>query len=150
VIYRVVLAVVLASALVAVVLPPMDDARREWAATFFTVQVDSIERTADALIATDEPTDGIGARRVVTLRLPARHLTNAGVECVTFAPVAAGDYGRVSWRVHGGRTSSRSLSVPLATTDDEPLVLDEPGHHRLVLALAGRPGAPVVVVRQLK
>lgn len=149
-IYRVVLAVVLASALVAVALPPLDDARRERAATVVTDQVESIERTADALVSTDEPTDGVGARRVVTLRVPARQWTSAGVERVSFAPVGTGDHGRVSWRVHGGRTSSRSLSVPLTTADDEPLVLDEPGHHRLVLALAGRPGAPVVVVRQLK
>jgi len=151
VIYRTVLAVLLATALLAVSLPALDDARQERAATAVATDIDALQRAAGDLLAADDPTDGAGARRVFTFRLPARQWTNAGIEQVTITPRADGTPASVSWRVDGDRTMSRPLpGLPLQTPTGAPLRLQSQGRHRLVLALSGTPGSPVVTVRRLK
>lgn len=150
-IYRAVLAVVLATALLGVALPPLDDARSDRAAAAVADQTTELERVVEELVATDDPTGEDGARRIVELRVPARHWTSAGVERVAIRPTGADGTASVSWRVRGGRTRDRSLPGQTVATDDgEPLVLRETGPHRLVLTLDGQPGAPVVTVRRLK
>lgn len=150
-IYRTVLAVVLAAALVGVALQPLDTARRDRASATVTEQVERIERAADTLAATDDPTAGAGARRIVSVRVPARHWTNAGVELVAISPGTDDRPASVAWQVRGGRSGSRVLSGPtVRIADGEPLVLRTAGTHRLVLGLDGEPGSPVVTVRRLK
>lgn len=150
-IVRLVLAVALATALVASALVPLDDARRERGAAVVADQASAIERRAATLLERDDPTEGAGARRIVTLDLPARSWTSARVDRLTLRPGTDATRPRITWRVVGGRTHTRRLpNVPLATEDGTPLVVRGPGLHRLTLSLDGRPGAPVVTVRRLK
>lgn len=148
---RAVLAVLLASALLGATLPALDDARRERASVTVAEQTQTIERTARRLARTDDPTGDAGARRVVTLSLPASDWTTAAVETLSIGPASGDAGGRIRWHVRGGSTHEAMLSVPQFRTDDGgPLVLNGTGHHRLVLALDGRPGDPVVTIRRLK
>ena len=150
-IYRTVLAVLLATALLAVTLPPLDDARRERGATAVATDLEAVERAANDLVATDNPTTDAGARRVVTVRLPASRWTSAGVDRITITPSTADAPARVSWQVHRGRTATRRLpGLRLETATGGPLRLRETGRHRLVLVLSGTPESPVVTVRRLK
>jgi len=151
VIVRTVLAVVLATALLGVTLPALDDARRERASVTVTDQVDAIERTATRLHQTDDPTVGAGARRIVTMSLPASDWTTAGVDRFAIRPGSGDSSGTAVWHVDGGTTHTRALDAPrIGTGDGQPLVLDTAGHHRLVLALDDRSGTAVVTVRRLK
>ncbi|ACV49163.1 MULTISPECIES: DUF7311 family protein [Halomicrobium] len=150
-IYRVVLAVVLATALVAATLGPIDDARRQRTSAMVSDQASEIERVADTLLETDDPLDGPGARRVVTLRVPTRTWTSGGVERVSLRPPTDQAPARLSWLLTDGQPRTRQLpGVPLRTPDGGPVVLRRGGRHRLVLSLDGRPGAPVLTVRRLK
>lgn len=150
-IYRAVLAVLLASALLGATLPALDDARRERASMTVAEQAETLERTARRLARTDDPTADAGARRIVTLSLPASDRTTAAVDRLSVGPASGDAGGRIRWHVRGGSTHEAMLSGPrLGTTDGEPLALDGPGRHRLVLALDGRPDSPVVTVRRLK
>lgn len=150
-IYRAVLAVVLATALLGVALPPLDDARADRATAVVADQVAEIERVGTTLVATDDPVGDSGARRLVSFRIPARHWTSAGVDRVTIRPTDADAPASVSWRVRGVESNKRVLpGLAVATDDGEPLVLREAGQQQLVLALDGEPGSPVVTIRQLK
>ncbi|MBO4246856.1 ABC transporter [Halomicrobium sp. IBSBa] len=150
-IYRVVLAVVLATALVAATLGPIDDARRQRASATVSDQASDLERAADTLLETDDPIAGPGARRVVTLRVPPRTWTSGGVERVSLRPSTDQTPARLSWLLTGGQPRTRQLlGVPLRTADGSPVVLRRSGPHRLVISLDGRPGVPVLTVRRLK
>lgn len=144
---RVVLAVVLATALLAASLPAIDEARRDHTETTVGTELRTVERVATSLLATDDPTED-GARRVLTVRLPARSWSDAGVDAVTIGQSRAGNGGRFTWSARGGRQRIRRLpDVPLRTDDGDALTLESSGRHRLVLSLDGNRTAPVVTVR---
>lgn len=149
-IVRTVLAVVLAAALVGASLPAIDDARRDHADAAVRDDIDRFERAANGLLATDDPVDvQRGARRVVTLRLPARSWRDVGVEAVAFESAEDGRGARVTWRLRGGLRHVRRLpGVPLRTAGESPLVAEAAGRNRLILSLDGSPGEPVVTVRR--
>jgi len=79
---RVVLAVVLTTALLGASLPAIDEARRDHTETTVGTELRAIERVATDLLNTDDPTED-GARRVIEIRLPARSWSDAGVDAVT-------------------------------------------------------------------
>lgn len=150
-IYRVVLAVALATALVAATMPALADARRERASAVVADQAESLERIGKRLVATEDPVETAGARRLVAFRLPARQWSSARVDRVAIRPARDDGPARIDLRVAGGRTGTHAmLGVPLGTPDGRPLVLRTTGRHRLVLSLDGRRGAPRVTVRRLK
>lgn len=145
---RVVLAVVLATALIGVSLPAIDDARRDHTETVVRAELTQVERAATDLLQTDDPADD-GARRVVTVRFPTKSWTDAGVDDVTMAASQDGSGGRFTWTVEGGPERVRPVpEIPLRTADGDPLRLAESGRHRLVLTLDGNRTAPVVTVRR--
>lgn len=149
-IYRAVLAVLLATALLGATLPALDDARRERASATVAEQAETVERTARRLARTDDPTGDAGARRVLTLSLPASDWTTAAVENLSIGPASGDAGGRIRWHVDGSTHEAVLSGPPLRTDDGAPLVLNRTGHHRLVLALDGDPARPVVTVRRLK
>lgn len=143
---RVVAAVVLAAALVAASLPAVGDARADRTAARLDSATVRIQDAARSLLATDEAVVGErGARRVVTVRLPARSLTSAGVtafdlDCRRRCTVTA--------RLAGGTVHRRTLGdLPLRTRPGG-LRLGRPGVHHLVLELRLVGGRAVVVVRR--
>lgn len=146
---RVVVAVVLTTALLGVSFPAIDDARRDHSETAVRAELDAVERAATDLLATDDPAAD-GARRIVVLQLPTRSWTDAGTEEVTIGAARNGSGGRVTWLVDDDSTRRvRYLpDVPIRTdTDARALTLTESGRHRLVLALEGDATDPVVTVR---
>lgn len=150
-IYRTVVAVVLAGALVSAALPGIEDARRERTAAMVADDVDDLVRTARVLVENDDPIPGAGARRHVQIRLPPRSTTSAAVEAITIRPRTPGRPAAVRWVVADGRTGRRSIpDLPLATPNETPLELAGTGRHRLVLTLDGTAGDPLVTVRRFK
>lgn len=147
--YRAVLAVVLATALVGATLPALGDARRDHTAATVESELAPLERDASRLLATDDAVPGDGARRVVRIDLPAESWADAGVTSVALAAADNGSGAVFAWQVAGGRRHERRHpSIPLATPDGGPVRFRSPGSHRLVLELDGRPGDPRVVARR--
>jgi len=141
---RAVLAVLLAAAILTVSHPIIQQGRQEHAATLLAEEVDDLVAEAKDLVATDEATGGPGARRIVTLDLPTSGRFSAGANAIT---IDGGPPPRVEWAVEDGRTERRILEdVRLRTPDDDPLVVRGSGQERLLLALDGRPGEPVVEI----
>ena len=133
---RVVLVVLLLVAVAGVATAAVETARQDRTATRLEASVETVERAARLLVDRGDPTArGVpGARRVVSVRLPARTLANAGVESVSFR----GATDRVTYRVAGGRARRHALPVDLYTPDG-PVVLRASGRHRLWLGLVGPP-----------
>lgn len=144
---RVVLAVVLTTALLGVSLPAIDEARQDHTETVVRTELQRVERTAERLVNTDDPAED-GARRVVTLHLPARSWSGVGVDSVALAGERNGSAGRVTWTVAGGTRHVRHVTDFTLRTDDGPLTLGSAGSHRLVFTLDGTDTDPVVTVRQ--
>lgn len=153
-IVRTILAVALAGALLAVSQPAIQSATRERTASAIADEVDRFAERAQSLIDTDDAVTSPGARRIVTVTLPERSRTAAGVQAVTFDPDPtldsrgdASGASAIAWTVEGGQRNRRVLeSIRLETTDGDPLSLAEPGRHRLVLSLRGSNANPRVHV----
>lgn len=145
---RVVLAVVLATALFGVSLPAIDDARKDHSETVVRTELQRVERAATNLLETDDPTED-GARRVVEVHLPTRSWTDAGIEAITIGESRRGSGGRLTWTVEGGTRTVRPVpEVPFRTATDRDVTIDASGRHRLVLSLDGNRTDPVVTVRE--
>lgn len=139
---RAVLAVVVAAVLLATVLPAVDSVRADRTNGAMERSIDRIQRAGHDLLARDAA--DAGARRVVSVSLPARSLAAVGVDRFV---VSCSPRCRVRYRLTDGRTRrDRIPSVPLATPDG-PVGFSEPGTHRLVLGLATGNGSRVVTVR---
>lgn len=138
---RVLLAATIAAALLAVSLPAIEAARTDRTAAKLERQADRIESAGVDLLADDEAE--AGARRVVTVSLPAASLTAAGVTRFAFS---CEENCAVSYRVASGESGVRSLPIPLSTPSG-PVAFSTPGTHRLVLGLAREEGRRVVTVR---
>lgn len=158
---RVVLAVALATAVLAVSLPAIDTASTDRTDATIRAEVDALETAVRDLQRNDGavPQGTNGARRVVAVRLPARGWTSARLEYLAIGGQIGGcqvdrNGTTVTWRVEGGRTGTRRLAGVAVehagdAGDDGPLVLREPGTHRLALALVKRAGNRTVLVRRL-
>lgn len=139
---RVLVAVTVAVALLAVSLPAVETTRGDRTAAKLDRAAERVGSAGASLLADDEP--DAGARRVVTVSLPSKSLTTAGVD--RFA-VSCRDGCAVRYRLGSGReVTNRLASVPLATPDG-PVAFSKAGTHRLVLGLAREDGRRVVTVR---
>jgi hypothetical protein len=149
-VFRVVLAVVLASALLAVALPAVDGARTGNADRAVRGELLAVERGASSLVAGEETTPGAGARRSVPVTLPGASWGRVSVDSVTFhggsAASAPPRRGRVTYRLDGRDERTATVDAPLWTPDG-PVTLRGTGRHRLVLELVRVDGRRVVVVR---
>lgn len=138
---RVLLAVTIAAALLAVSLPAVEAVRTERTAATMDRTAGRIETAGSSLLAEDEAE--AGARRVVTVSLPPASLTATGVD--RFA-VACGTSCAVSYRLRGGGSHVKRLPIPLSTPDGV-VAFSRAGTYRLVLGLSRENGRQVVTVR---
>ena len=159
---RVVVAIVLASALVAASVPGVEIAARERTEATLTAEADRL-RTAIADLRNRESAVGsnAGARRIVTVEIPARSRTNAGESTLALGgvPGQTEQYGEfavdLAWRVDGGAVTARRLPGVHVVhyrdgrVRDEPLILESPGEHRVALTRIERDGRRLIGVRRL-
>lgn len=96
-IYRLVLAVAVTTALVGATAPALSIARADAASGTMERQLDELETELTTLVETDDATANGDARRAVTIRLPVRTYTNAGVSQLQFAERAG--VGIATWTV---------------------------------------------------
>lgn len=145
---RAVLAVLVVVAILAVSQPAIQQGRQDHAATLLAAEVEAFVDEGKDLVRTDEAVDGPGARRIVTVELPAAQRFSAGASHVE---ITGGEPSTVEWAVEGGATRRTVLErLDLQTVDCDPLRLERPGDHRLLLTLVGSPGDPVVEVRRFE
>lgn len=136
---RALLAVALAAALLAASLPAVESAAADRTAAALDRDIDRIDRAGESLLTDDDP----GARRVVTVTLPANSLSSAGVN--SFIIDCESDC-TVRYRLESGGSRTRRFTFPLVTPAG-PVRLARPGEHRLVLELAHIDGDRVVEAR---
>lgn len=145
---RVVVAVALATALVAVSLPAVQTARVDYAHGRVDVELDTLAATASRLQERNDPAppDVQGARRTVELQLPGRTWTSAGVAYLLVPGPSSGvSPGTVRYRVADGRERTRSTRIPLVGPPGGLWLAS--GGHRLVLEYTRQGDEPVVLVR---
>jgi len=148
VIVRVVVAVVLTAALVAVSMPAVSTARADAADSRIDRQLAALGERLETLVATNDPTAGPGARHVTELALPAGTVTSAAVRRLRIG--SREGVGVASWRVGDtSADSTRLAGVPIRAPDGGSLTLREAGTHRLVFGLRLRSGRTVLTVRRL-
>lgn len=135
---RLLLAVVLSVALLAVAVPALGDVRTDRTATALDAATDHVLTTSTDLLArSDATTDGPAARVVVRVDVPGG---GWGARAGHFR-VADGE---LAWRVGGGRWHVKH--TPRLVVPDGPVVVSEPSG--LVLTHRVRDGRSVVVVRR--
>lgn len=141
---RAVLAVLVVVAILAVSQPTLQQGRIDHSATLLADEVEQLVQQGQDLVRTDEAIGGPGARRIVTIDLPASGRFAAGTNSVE---IQGGRPSTIEWAVEGSTTRRRVLeSLRLRTPAGEPLVLARGGEHRLLLTLRGSPGDPIVDV----
>ncbi|MFB6184093.1 MAG: ABC transporter [Haloarculaceae archaeon] len=155
--FRAVLAVALATVLLAATLPALDDARVERSNALLSDELDRLVTFARTLRARETAIRaGEGARWRVTLRLPSKTWSSAGLTSLTVGDTAGhpstSNGTVVAWRVDGGRRRRRRVTeVPLVArgrNGRDRLRFRSGGRHRLVLLLVRRDGTPTVLVRR--
>lgn len=140
---RVVVTVLLAVAIVAAAMPAVEHAGEDRSDAAVRVAIDDIDDAATDLARSEEAVPGTaGARRSVTVRLPAAAVGSAPVDRLELS----GTDRRYTYQVAGRDARTVRGTVPVYTLDGEPLVLREPGRHDLVLALVSLEGQRRVVV----
>ena len=148
---RVVVAVAVATALLAASLPAVDSARADRTAAHLDGEVARLSAAAASLVDDDDATVSTvpGARRVLSLAVPERSWTAAGVDVVRIG-CRDGDGCRrptLGYELDNGRERRVRLDLPLVVADG-PLVLRETGPHRLELTLTRRDGTVAVLVER--
>lgn len=146
-ILRIVLAVALTAALLAVAVPAMSLAGADRADGALDRQLRTLSAELETMVATDDPTVGPGARHVAELRLPERTLTSAGHTRLRF--YTREGVALATWRVGDRATSSTRLAGVPFGVDGGEFAIREPGIHRLVFELRAQDGDPVLTVRRL-
>lgn len=153
---RAVVAVVLGAALLATTLPAVETAKRQRAAAHVAGEIDRLESAVADLRAREQAAVGPGARRVVTVHIPHRDWTHAGVSYVALGGRPADARGdrngtTFAWRIEGvGERTSHVAGVRVeAATGEGPLVLRDPGTHRVAVELAWRDGERRVLVSRV-
>ena len=159
---RVVVGVTLSVALLTVTLPALETARRDHSDHRVAAELDGLTAAIRDVHAREAgvSANAAGARRVVTVQLPPRTWTDAGVEYVAIGshPDHAGVDERNEttfvWQVSGSQPRTwRLTDVPVEAATpsggDTPLVIREAGRHRLAVSLVVRDGQRTVVVRRV-
>jgi len=158
---RVVVAVTLAVALLSVTLPALETARASHSDHRIAAEIDGLTAAIDDVRTRESAVEAGtgGTRRVVTVRLPSETWTSVGTEYVAIGgypddPALDGNGTTLAWRVAGGQPRERQL--PDVTVEpkghgdsDGPLVLRDPGPHRLAISLIERGNRTVVVVERV-
>lgn len=140
---RLVLAVLLAVALAAASLPAVQYAGEERSEAQTRAAVADIDAAATDLARSEEVAPGTpGARRVVTVDLPARGVGRAPVHSLRIAPANLS----YSYRVGGRRPKTVHGTEPTYAADGTPIELSDAGRHRLRLRLVEVGGDRRVVV----
>lgn len=160
---RVVVAVALSVALLAVSLPALETARRDHSHQRVGAELDRLATAIRDVHAREAAVrdESASTRRVVTLRLPARAWTDAGIDFVAIGgtpdrpPTSEREAPTFVWQVSGGQREKRELraihvEVRTQRNGDGPLVVREPGTHRLAVSLVAHANRTVVVVRRLQ
>jgi hypothetical protein len=141
---RAVLAVALAVALLGVSLPVVEEAGRAHSDARVTNQLDRVESAAQALRTRSvAATQGVTARRTLSVSLPERTWAHPGLARLTVPP--PGDRVEVTWRVVGGTEHSRRLLGGDVVGPPGGLTLREGGTTRVALLL--RPNGTVQLWR---
>lgn len=143
--FRLVLAVVLAAALLGVSLPVVDTARVSHAEANTETAIQRLDTAATTLANENDAVAPRreGARRQHVLRLPQRSWGSAGIDALRFPP--PGTDRPPTWRVTGGNWTPIDASVPLVGPPDG-LTLESGGRHRLTLRYRRSGDRAVVVV----
>lgn len=145
---RLVLAVVLAAAILGVSLPAIDDARGDRTAARLDRTVDHFDDAALALLDNDPARDRAhAAGRTIRIHLPDRSWTAVRVESVRIDGMDTDRPAVVSYTLSGRPPMRHRIDAPIETPG--PIVLREPGLHRLRADLLLRHGSPVVIVRRV-
>lgn len=150
-ILRVVLSVLLSTALVGVSLPAIDQAGVESSDARVQAELGHLRTAIQTLPQKTDPvhSEAMATHQTITLTLPEKTWTSAPVEYVVIEPTATG--GRLRWKVEDGHEHTiflqkASIQTPGNSTE---MQLTTPGTHRLSLTLVEQRGSPVVVVRHL-
>jgi hypothetical protein len=145
---RAVLAVAVATALLGVAIPALEDARSDRSVRLVRGEVAAIERAADSLLAADETAPGRGARRVVEVSLPEGSWSDADVDelGIRGSVGTSRTTSTVRYRVDGGSSRTLGVDAPLYTPDGVVAVPGD-GTARVVLELVRVEGRPAVAVR---
>lgn len=159
---RAVVAVVLASTLLAASLPALDLAARERTEAVLAAEGDRVQTAISDLRHRESAVDAeTGARRIVTVELPARTRTDAGVVAFALGGVPGDGAATnrtgvdLAWQVQEGELTARRLPgvrvvhLRNGRIAAEPLVLESPGEHRLALTRVERDGRRLIGVRRL-
>lgn len=161
---RAVIAVSLATALLGIGLAGLDTARHEHSDAQVRGEIEHLTAAIHDVHAREAAvgTSDDAARRVVTLRLPERDWTNAGIDYVQIGGTidqtdaggnvsdAAG--GTIGYRVAGNHEQHLTLDgirIEGGPSGERPLVIGESGTHRLAVSLVDRDGNRTVVVERL-
>jgi len=145
---RVVLAVLVATALVAVSLPAVDEGRERATDRAVRGEVARMEAAAADLLATEEtvPNPSNAPRRTVRISLPERSWHRAGVDGLTIRdPVDGSARGSVAYTVAGRSRRAVTVAAPLRPAAGQ-LELPGGGDYRLRLRLVRVDGERRVVV----
>jgi hypothetical protein len=158
---RVVVAVALAVALLAVSLPALETARADRSEHRVEGEIDGLAAAIEDVHARESAVraGSAGARRVVTLRVPAQSWTDAGIEYVAIggrpdrSDVDDRNSTVLAWRVTGREPRERRIpDVTVAgdtVGDSGSVVIREPGVHRLSVSLTECGNGTAIVVRRL-
>jgi hypothetical protein len=150
-VFRVLLAVALAVALLAVAVPAIEQAGVQRSDGTARAAADELASEMRALLADSDAVaaDVAGARRVVELDLPERGFASAGL--ATFRVERARNLSRgtrgarIVWRVAGGTRHVRRIpDVGVRTTTDRTVAFETGGTRTLVLELVRLHGRRVV------
>lgn len=136
---RALLAVALATALLAASVPAVESAAADRTAATLDRDIGRLQTAGESLLADED----VGGHRTLTVSLPTERLTAAGVDSFTIGcrPVCA-----VRYVLANGVARTRTFSLPLVTPDG-PVRLSRPGEHRISLGLVMEDGTRVVTLR---
>lgn len=157
---RVVLAVVLSTALLGISMPVVEDARAERTSHLVEGELSRLAERAIGLETTEETGPGGAPRRVVSLSLPAEGLAAAPIDYAAIggvpdcrAPRDTGHGDVIAYRLQGGDARVRHVPVDIRVVtegrvrgDEDPLILR--GDARVTLSLVDRRTGPTVLVRR--
>jgi hypothetical protein len=147
VIYRLVIAVAVMTALLAAAAPALSTARADAASSAMERQMNELAAELATLVETDAATVDGDARRAVEIRLPAQTDTNAGVDYLRFETQAG--VGVATWQVGSREQTERLVDIPIRTTASTDR-LEKPGTHRLVFVLTRADGQRALTVHRFK
>ncbi|MEF8775211.1 MAG: hypothetical protein V5A43_01750 [Haloarculaceae archaeon] len=143
---RVVLAVAVGAALLAVSVPAMETVRVSHADARVAGAVDRVETAARSLVERNDAVaeSAVGARRVLTLDLPRGTWGTAALEHLAVRPHPLDNRTVVQWRVEGGGTTERRLDAVQIEPVGDGFARWAGGRLRVRLVLLQRGGDRVV------